>query len=69
MKRLLSKCEQILKSKRGDIIQWVIVIIVIAIVATQAMPPLMNSITDKGTKSVNKLNTLETTLDGTTSED
>ncbi len=68
MKLLTRNLKRILSNKKGDIIQWVIVIIVIAIVATQAMPPLMNSITDKGTKSVNNLNSLETELNDTAGE-
>jgi len=59
MKKLFSNSREILKGKRGDIVQMIIVIIVIVIVATQALPPLMNSITAKGTKSVNTLNNLD----------
>ena len=62
MKKLFEQSKGILKSKKGDIIQWVIVIIVIAIVATQALPPLMNSITDKGSNSVQKLDSLDSDL-------
>ena len=67
MKKLFEQSKGILKSKKGDIIQWVIVIIVIAIVATQALPPLMNSITDKGSNSVEKLDSLDSALDSSES--
>lgn len=62
MNKFVNKVKRTLKGNRGDIMQFIIILIIIAIIASQSLPGIMNGITDKGASSVDKIGDLDNAL-------
>jgi competence protein ComGC len=60
----MNKIRKILKSKKGSaIFQMIIVIAIVAILAVTTLPNLSSQIEAQGTKAIDKIDTVGSTLD------
>ncbi|WP_440977647.1 hypothetical protein [Sedimentibacter sp. LTW-03] len=62
MKKSIKSVRKLIKNQKGDILQWVIVIVAVVAIAIAVMPDMSNKISDQGDKSIDRLGDLDSLI-------
>lgn len=62
MKKLFNSVKNFVKNQKGDILQWVIVIVAVVAIAIAVMPNISKKISDQGDKSIKRLGDLDSII-------
>lgn len=63
MKNLLTRVQKVLKSKRGDIFQFIIILAIVAIMAVVTLPGLNDKISGTASNAITRIENMDTSLD------
>ncbi len=62
MERTIKTVGKFVKNQKGDILQWVIVIVAVVAIAIAVMPDMSSKISGQGNKSIQRLGDLDSII-------
>lgn len=62
MERAIKTVGKFVKNQKGDILQWVIVIVAVVAIAIAVMPDMSSKISGQGNKSIQRLGDLDSII-------
>ncbi|GEM_PF-3676159 len=62
MEKSIKTIGKFIKNQKGDILQWVIVIVAVVAIAIAVMPDMSNKISGQGNKSIQRLGDLDSII-------